>query len=530
MADADPARNTPLYPSLLTLSSLILLLLSYCVYILRLHRRYPYPGPFFAKFTSLWLYTHSYLGTEASAIRAQHLKHNSPIIRIAPTQLSISNQQNDPEEANPVKQIYIHNGGLPKPAFYTNFDIDGHATLFSTQDHKYRARRAKTITAMFALSRVRESFENADGACCTLVDKFVERFRRRRHNAAHKNHGQRGKLDLADECRRLATDVVTAHLYGRAYGALDEDGLLSNHGKAESEPSRTVSASQSSTASPFVDSFVVVGRLFLLPPLLVSALSTFIERVLPDRKVAQSTASIDAYNTECVANAKEEDDTYQSRLLFNAGISSAETNAQVKDLIFAGTDSTGITLTTICFHLIRRPDWLARLRDELLRTTSSNEQNAFLDATVKEGLRLGMANPTRMPRQVPYSAQQVEVLGHNMPPGAIIGCSSYCLHFDPKIFVDPFSFQPERWLEAKTTDSHALLNRMDASMMPFGAGSRQCIARNLAMQELLHATTALVRSGVLEGMETVHTSIPKYEWFNSQVVGKRVEVFLPTKG
>ena len=65
---------------------------------------------------------------------------------------------------------------------------------------------------------------------------------------------------------------------------------------------------------------------------------------------------------------------------------------------------------------------------------------------------------------------------------------------------------------------------MQRDAIPFGLGQRQCIARNLAQFELLLATRAIAREGLLEGAKAVGEKIEIKEWFNSVIVGEKVEI------
>ena len=65
---------------------------------------------------------------------------------------------------------------------------------------------------------------------------------------------------------------------------------------------------------------------------------------------------------------------------------------------------------------------------------------------------------------------------------------------------------------------------MQRDFIPFGLGSRQCIARNLAMTELVLATRAIVRENVLEGAQPVCEKIEYLEWFNSRIKGEKIEL------
>jgi cytochrome P450 len=60
--------------------------------------------------------------------------------------------------------------------------------------------------------------------------------------------------------------------------------------------------------------------------------------------------------------------------------------------------------------------------------------------------------------------------------------------------------------------------------IPFGLGSRACIARNLATVELYIAVDAIVRDGLLGEAKPCKSKIEILEWFNSKVVGEKIEV------
>lgn len=68
---------------------------------------------------------------------------------------------------------------------------------------------------------------------------------------------------------------------------------------------------------------------------------------------------------------------------------------------------------------------------------------------------------------------------------------------------------------------------MSKSFFAFGAGSRACIARNLAMTELYWATERVVEGDVLRGARVPgdgKQEVEIYEWFNSSVKGEKIEL------
>jgi len=150
-----------------------------------------------------------------------------------------------------------------------------------------------------------------------------------------------------------------------------------------------------------------------------------------------------------------------------------------------------------------------------------NPQNLpYLNAVVREGLRLSMANPTRFPRVVPpggwtFTTSSTGAI-YNFPADTLVGCQPYSLHFDPSVYPQPFEYRPERWLEGGTPE-------MQRDWFAFGLGQRQCIARNLAQFELQLAVRAIAREGLLENTRA-EGKIEMMEWFNSKIKEEKIEI------
>lgn len=157
------------------------------------------------------------------------------------------------------------------------------------------------------------------------------------------------------------------------------------------------------------------------------------------------------------------------------------------------------------------------LRKEILdrRPTEPDLQSLpYLRGVIREGLRLSMANPSRLPRVVPSGGWTYN--NYHFPAGTNVGVAPYELHLNPRVFRDPEKFLPERWLDPS--------DEMMRDWIPFGLGSRQCIARNLATVELYVAVQSLVEADVLRGARAVGSWIEIMEWFNSKVKGERIEL------
>ncbi|KAH5665337.1 hypothetical protein HBI23_069560 [Parastagonospora nodorum] len=397
--------------------------------------------------------------------------------------------------------IYVSGGGFPKDSRYSNFNLGPIVSIFSSTDTIYRDRRAKAVASLFAPNRLRSACEH-DQVIGISVSRFIHLIQE------HKK--ERISFDLVDICARLSIDVVTEYLLGEPYGGFREIDHLSPRDQQYHKLS----------ANPFIFAIVAFSRFSLLPKWLFTRVYSLSTRLASDDEVKQSFRKLDSFISGVMSRLEDRpdhkaDQTYQSRLLA-AGIDPSEVAAQCKAVTFAGADSTAVILTTIIFHLIAHQKASTGPLDP--------ETVPYLRAVVKEGLRLGMANPTRLTRVVPPSTA-LNVEGYAIPAGTVVGCAAYTLHHDPNVFPEPFEFKPERWIENRY-DRNPLRLKMEMNMMPFGVGLRGCIGKNLAMRQLYETISAVCSTdtGLLEGARIKQQHIEVIEWFNGEIKGHRLDV------
>jgi cytochrome P450 len=448
------------------------------------------PGPYLPRLSSLWLVYHAWIGDEASAVHRLHEMYGL-VVRTGPMSVDIA-------DGEALQAIYVEKGGFRKASFYRNFDIDGHPSIFSELEPGNRAPRAKAVAPLFSTGSLRQGRAVIYGC----VDQWVQRM---------KQAAATGKsVNVLDLTRALAVDAVTAYLFGKSYGGLD--------GQIE-ERRAVADEAHGLSASGMVNSFVAVGRYWYLPGWAFNALAWLESKIYPDWEVFNSVDVVDRFVEDVVNETigdSEKGTSYQARML-QAGFSVSEVKAQCKDLMFAGTDSTGMNLATIVFMLAKHSDKYERLRRELEETTFGEDDLQsvpYLRGVIREGLRISMANPSRLPRVVPADGWTFK--GLYFAPGTEVSCTPYELHFDASVFEDPYEFRPERWLNAS--------DEMNRDAIPFGLGTRQCIARNLATMELYCAVQRLVEQDVLMGARCCRDDIEILEWFNSRVIDERIDL------
>ena len=146
--------------------------------------------------------------------------------------------------------------------------------------------------------------------------------------------------------------------------------------------------------------------------------------------------------------------------------------------ITAGSDTTASTISGILYHLVRNPDKLQRLRDEIDQFAADGkisrpiqfkeaQQMPYLQAVMKEGMRCHSAVGLPLWRVVPEEG--LTVSNRFFPGGTVVGVNAWCAHFNKSVFEDPFTFKPERWLEVEKEGGDRL-RQMDGYYLPVSHG------------------------------------------------------------
>ena len=148
---------------------------------------------------------------------------------------------------------------------------------------------------------------------------------------------------------------------------------------------------------------------------------------------------------------------------------------EVSTVAGAGYESTAQALRLILYHIYSNEEILRRLREELASVSNASslpielrilEQQSYLTAVIKEGIRLSPAIATRASR---VTDNDLVYNKWRIPAGTPTGMTTILLHTDETSYSDPLRFNPNRWLE---TTSHPPASFVYA---PFSKGSRVCL-------------------------------------------------------
>ncbi|KAL4913057.1 cytochrome P450 [Aspergillus aurantiobrunneus] len=126
---------------------------------------------------------------------------------------------------------------------------------------------------------------------------------------------------------------------------------------------------------------------------------------------------------------------------------------------------------------------LARLREEIDEALEPEDiicpydkvkNLPYLRACLDESLRITPPISYNLPRRTP--PEGAYILGEFVPGDTTVSMSSYVVHRDKEAFPDAEKYIPERWLDEKRKD-------LQSSFVPFSAGPRGCIGRNISYLE-----------------------------------------------
>lgn len=160
-------------------------------------------------------------------------------------------------------------------------------------------------------------------------------------------------------------------------------------------------------------------------------------------------------------------------------------------LMFAGHHTTSTTSSWALLELLRHPEWMKRVTEELDGLYADGRDVSYqalreipvLESCFKETLRLHPPLILLM-RKV---AQPFRVGGFDVPVGKTVGVSIAVSNRDPAIFRDPSRFDPTRYAPERAEDQHIF------AWIPFGAGRHRCVGAAFAMMQVKAIFSILLR-------------------------------------
>lgn len=389
-------------------------------------------------------------------------------------------------------------------------------SLFSTTDESYHANLRRSVNSAFSMSTLvqYEPFVNeATEVFLSQTDKLFAQ-----PNAI---------CDFAEWLQYFAFDVIGQLTYSKRHGfvegATDVDGMVAYLGRLFSYVAPVGQI-------PWLDLLFLKNPLVLMLDKFGFKLFTFPITTFAKSNMDERLAEIESNKALGLDQSNGRADLLSMFLKAKSDRPDFMTDQRVLtmavSMAFAGSETTAISLAATFYYLLRNLTCYKTLVDELdaavnsgkienrpsgLVSWAESQTLPYLDACIKEGFRLHPAPGLPMERVTP--PQGVEISGHHIPGGTIVGCSAWVLHKRADVFgADVDSYRPERWLEADKEQ----LKEMNACMLQFGSGARTCIGKNISLLEMYKLVPAFLRRFDIEFADETKDWVLHNAWFVKQ--------------
>jgi len=161
------------------------------------------------------------------------------------------------------------------------------------------------------------------------------------------------------------------------------------------------------------------------------------------------------------------------------------------DLFTAGAETTANTLDFAMLYLMMNPRVQKKVQTEIDEVLGSNRLPKLKDRQLMPYTEATLLETQRMCNVIPLVHRVVTAdatLGpYNIQKGDVMVMNTYSIHMDEKVWGDPHTFRPERFL-----DENGNINNL-TSFMPFGMGKRVCMGETLARHTMFTFMTAMMQ-------------------------------------
>ncbi|KAL9080559.1 MAG: hypothetical protein Q9157_000701 [Trypethelium eluteriae] len=423
-----------------------------------------------------------YTGKLEVAQRNLHAEYG-PVVRVAHNEVSLS-------EASAIPKIYRTQKPLTKTDFYPTYrpiGISDRPDMFTVTDEVEHANHRRIVNPVYTMTSILKN-ESAMDECLTWLVKRLGEF-------ADKQE----VMDLGRWLEMYAYDIVGVVFFGRSFEFLEKGFDHLNYIDAvwTSLPLLTFAA-----VAPTYMRLFIMGAAVLNPSTLKAV------------KAAGGITTAALEHTARRRNDSEQENIQRNDLLSQLFRIERQRGAK-RDFthreialeswggIIAGADSSSIGMRSVLYNLIKHPGHLAKVLEEIdaaaaagLLSSPVRQSEAmslkYTCASIKEAMRVFPPWQIHMPRHAPPEGLQLS--GKYIPQGYRVGISPAIVHFDKEVFgPDADDFRPERWLESQERSF-----AMDKAILGFGAGSRTCIGKNLALAEIHKTVSEVLRHYTFE--------------------------------
>ena len=445
-----------------------------------------YSSPSFAGLSCAWIMWKNLNHERSFAVYDAHMQYGR-ILRIAPNHLSFIS----PEA---IKDIYGHGTLANKDKFYDAF-LGSHPNLLDTRDKESHARKRKLYAAAMAQKTVEDKEQNIRDDIVQLVyewDKLSTTRPKSDQNVFPSNE----LVDIRRWFNLLMLDLVCDLCFDIKQGFVTQGDDLAT---CERIDGTQYLAHPEAGTNPNLHYISTLG---FAPP----TWFRFNQKLFSWHQGAKTGQIFSDYVIHLVrkrlamgktTSSEDHADFFHSLNYTKGGVpigmDIGELVQECSLIMNAGSETTTCALQNIMYHLILNQSCMDKLYDEISPAFEDDEivpsfdrikLLPYLRACIDETLRHRPSLAIGLPRVTPSEGMYV---AHTWVPGdTTVSIPTWGMHHDPDVFEKPFEFIPERWLGKAGAD-------LQKYMLPFSAGARQCVGRNVAYTELSLIVATIVK-------------------------------------
>lgn len=381
-------------------------------------------------------------------------------MRVTPDEVHI----NDPDFFD---EFYNRQGRLDRDPRMLPFIGNDTAIFATTPSDLHKIRRAP-IAPLFSRKRILELepiIKDKIAELTTIIRRF-------------QTDGE--ILDINKAYMTLTEDIIYQYCFGKNKGELSSPGFSDS---LDESFRITIKGGYLSVFFPWIPKIMMS-----LPPHILlkisPAFSTFLDIKSDLINMVRDVQS--GCDKEDTTTSIHNDHASVIRELANSHLPAHERTVtriadEASNILAAGVTTSGWTATVASYYIISQPHIFATLHEELrsnfpdldtIPDLVKLEKLKYLQACVKEGLRMGIGESWRSPR-IPRQGS-VSYKDWVIPQDSVISMSKYDISSDERVFPKPKQFIPERWLDYAKYNGGVNPNDY---LVVFGRGTRACLGR-----------------------------------------------------
>jgi cytochrome P450 len=415
------------------------------------------PGPWYSRFTSA---VSMYTGLCGQGIPYRFKLHQKygDVVRFGPENVSFCSPE--------AFQIFLRELDCPKSPVYHNLsESKEQLTSVSLTDKQEHRLRRRIVSQAFSTRALKENEEIIFEEGIKKMAGFIDRRKDQ-------------PIDIGKMFNNATLDVIGKTAFGASFQLLDDE-----RADPKVVPVQIAIRERLTNAMPF---------------LMFPWLKNWTWFSLPMKRFEWSRTLFDfAYALRDIRLAKVQEEKEAMRhdilgYLVSAkdpetgqGLNDEQITAESITFLSAGSETTSYSLTWIIYLLLKHPNALQKVLEEIEQVSplsngewinheTAKEKMPYLGAVINETLRIyplvGGGTTRVLDRDMTFGS-------HVLEKGTIISLFIYGLHHHPQVWPDPESFKPERFLNLT---QEGMKNRFE----PFSVGMRNCVGRELAKMEM----------------------------------------------